>query len=39
MFEADNLAKRGRRSDQLIDQLEDPEIQASLKMRMSFTLQ
>ena len=26
--DADNLAKRGRRSDQLINQLEDPEIQA-----------
>jgi len=28
---AENLAKRGRKSDQLIRQLEDPEIQASLK--------
>ena len=27
----DNLAKKGRRSDQLLKQLEDPEIQASLK--------
>ena len=30
-FDADNLAKRGRRSDQLIEQLEEPEIQASVK--------
>ena len=29
--QADNLAKRGRRSDQLIEQLEDPEIQAFIK--------
>lgn len=27
----DNLAKKGRRSDQLLTQLEDPKIQASLK--------
>ncbi|KXH81787.1 GDSL-type esterase/lipase family protein [Sporosarcina sp. HYO08] len=30
-IQADNLSKRGRRSDQLIDQLESPEIQAELK--------
>ena len=29
--QADNLAKRGRRSDQLIKQLEDPEIQAYIE--------
>ena len=26
-----NLAKRGRRSDQLIDKLEEPEVQSSVK--------
>ncbi|MDW0113738.1 GDSL-type esterase/lipase family protein [Sporosarcina saromensis] len=30
-LDASNLAKRGRRSDQLIEQLEDPEIQDSIK--------
>lgn len=30
-IEVDNLAKKGRRSDQLLTQLEDPEIQGSLK--------
>ncbi|WP_317935126.1 SGNH/GDSL hydrolase family protein [Sporosarcina aquimarina] len=29
--ETENLAKRGRRSDQLVKQLEEPEIQASIK--------
>lgn len=30
-LDAANLAKRGRRSDQLIEQLEDPDIQNSIK--------